>query len=101
MLSSAKYVTIILNPRSLRAVTTLCLTTVFDHEDHGSMIVHMYLDLHGIEHRQGHNTNATQMFLIANLPGEIREGVEGNVGSTLLKAVNSSENSKTSYTFHD
>jgi hypothetical protein len=43
---------------------------MFDHEDHGSMIVHMYLDLHGIEHRQGHNTNATQMFLIANLPAE-------------------------------
>lgn len=32
--------------------------------------VHMYLDLQGVEHHHPHNTNATQLFLIANLPAE-------------------------------
>ncbi|GIL76428.1 hypothetical protein Vretimale_5975 [Volvox reticuliferus] len=32
--------------------------------------VHMYLDLDAVEHGMHHNTNATQLWLIANLPTE-------------------------------
>lgn len=31
--------------------------------------VHLYVDLQGIEHKLDHNTNASQLWLIANLPG--------------------------------
>lgn len=29
----------------------------------------MYIDLQGVEHKLPHNTNATQLYLIAHLPG--------------------------------
>lgn len=31
--------------------------------------LHLFLDLQGVEHGLPHNTNATQLWLIANLPG--------------------------------
>ncbi|GLC50183.1 hypothetical protein PLESTB_000351500 [Pleodorina starrii] len=37
--------------------------------------VHMYLDLDAVEHGMQHNTNATQLWLIANLPSRSQEPV--------------------------
>jgi hypothetical protein len=33
--------------------------------------VHMYVDLQGLEHKLDHNTNASQLWLISNLPDEV------------------------------
>ncbi|KAF5825774.1 hypothetical protein DUNSADRAFT_7037, partial [Dunaliella salina] len=32
--------------------------------------LHLFIDLQGVEHQLPHNTNATQLWLIANLPEE-------------------------------
>jgi hypothetical protein len=33
-------------------------------------VLHAYIDLQGLEHGLPHNTNATQLWLVANLPEE-------------------------------
>lgn len=38
--------------------------------EHHGYSLHMYLDLEGVKHGLPHNTNATQLFLIAQLPQE-------------------------------
>ncbi|KXZ41679.1 hypothetical protein GPECTOR_323g35 [Gonium pectorale] len=51
--------------------------------------VHMYLDLDAVEHKLDHNTNATQLWLIANLPHEPPEVQPDSIhGPVLLTAEN-------------
>lgn len=49
--------------------------------------VHLYVDLQGIEHKLDHNTLATQLWLVANLPGEPPEVAPDSIhGPVLLTA---------------
>lgn len=49
--------------------------------------VHMYIDLDAIAHKLDHNTNATQLWLIANLPNEPPEVQPDSIhGPVLLTA---------------
>ncbi|GFR48529.1 hypothetical protein Agub_g10424 [Astrephomene gubernaculifera] len=51
--------------------------------------VHMYIDLDAIAHKMDHNTNATQLWLIANLPNEPPEVQPDSIhGPVLLTAEN-------------
>ncbi|PNH12252.1 hypothetical protein TSOC_000846 [Tetrabaena socialis] len=51
--------------------------------------VHMYLDLDAIKHKMDHNTNATQLWLVANLPNEPPEVQPDSIhGPVLLTAEN-------------
>ncbi|KAG2450748.1 hypothetical protein HYH02_004585 [Chlamydomonas schloesseri] len=51
--------------------------------------VHMYIDLDAIAHKLDHNTNATQLWLIANLPNEPPEVQPDSIhGPVLLTAEN-------------
>jgi hypothetical protein len=61
---------------------------LFEKEAHGSMVVNMYLDLHAVEHHaydhQDPNTNATQLFLVANLPDEPPELQPAEIAGPVL-----------------
>lgn len=49
--------------------------------------LHMYIDLQGQEHGMAHNTNATQLFLIAHLPEEPPQVSPASIhGPVLLSA---------------
>eukprot|EP00201_Polytomella_parva_P007999 CAMPEP_0175052416 /NCGR_PEP_ID=MMETSP0052_2-20121109/8349_1 /TAXON_ID=51329 ORGANISM="Polytomella parva, Strain SAG 63-3" /NCGR_SAMPLE_ID=MMETSP0052_2 /ASSEMBLY_ACC=CAM_ASM_000194 /LENGTH=210 /DNA_ID=CAMNT_0016316821 /DNA_START=59 /DNA_END=691 /DNA_ORIENTATION=- len=49
--------------------------------------VHMYIDLEGVNHQMAHNTNATQLWLVANLPSEPPELFPDSIhGPVLLTA---------------
>ncbi|KAG2491364.1 hypothetical protein HYH03_010363 [Edaphochlamys debaryana] len=51
--------------------------------------VHLYIDLDAIAHKMDHNTNATQLWLIANLPNEPPEVQPDSIhGPVLLTAEN-------------
>ncbi|KAL6748784.1 hypothetical protein V8C86DRAFT_2869116 [Haematococcus lacustris] len=51
------------------------------------LTLHFYFDLQGVEHGLPHNTNATQLYLIASLPDEPPDVVPASIhGPVLLSA---------------
>lgn len=51
--------------------------------------LHMYIDLQGMEHKMAHNTNATQLYLVAHLPDEPPDVSPASIhGPVLLSAEN-------------
>eukprot|EP00199_Chlamydomonas_sp_CCMP681_P003500 CAMPEP_0119101814 /NCGR_PEP_ID=MMETSP1180-20130426/761_1 /TAXON_ID=3052 ORGANISM="Chlamydomonas cf sp, Strain CCMP681" /NCGR_SAMPLE_ID=MMETSP1180 /ASSEMBLY_ACC=CAM_ASM_000741 /LENGTH=171 /DNA_ID=CAMNT_0007085991 /DNA_START=102 /DNA_END=617 /DNA_ORIENTATION=+ len=68
--------------------------TIRFHDTLGAAL-HMYIDMQGIDHKLAHNSNATQLYLIANLPEEPPElSLSSISGPVLLSASDKNDNYK-------